>query len=546
MKAWKETVRTYYKYVIAEYNPPNPDSSSGSDGYTFSNFVGGSNDSNSRACLNDTYSGNTFSSSSAWGSSGFTVRYPKKFVVKNAKYYAHIRSGAADPSIMYYFKIEGYNYDTSSYETIVDQGGNSADTWNEYTYTSNTLNTDLYKITFHGQKNNWGFASNLYLSGEAETAEESTSSDYDFYEDVDTYKILKQENVRKYYKYQYETFTRPNLTSDGVLGGGSFAVKTNGYVSGYQAYKAVDGNNSTGWECSNYATDAYIFYNPIPLKLTSIKMRNWTGSGRKDSSKGGKVYGSNNGEDWTELVTYTNSDYSSGAEWYISMTSVSSAYKYYKITCTDGTSDSGNYWTIAEMTPIGSEQTVVAGTSSDYDFYKDERVYQAFNIFGELTSGLVIDAIKEEGFNNAFGAVLENAEEYYIPLFYEGDIPTIVSIDPSSVQVSLPEHLTIDGIDFGFNFLLLMKDTTFSPETEMYFFVCIRDRETGDMDLYELSIVAVGGNYIVLRFDPYDLCNYQVTSVPFYFGEGIPRPVETVVRIKIPSNYEILSGQDYP
>ena len=200
------------------------------------------------------------------------------------------------------------------------------------------------------------------------------------WKDTNTYKMVKQENVRKYYKYQDTAWTRPNLTANGILGADAFAVKTNGYVSGYQTYKAVDGNNSTGWECSNYANDAYIFYNPIPLKLTSIKMRNWTGSGRKDSTKGGKVYGANDGNTWIELVTYTNSDYSSGAEWYISMTSVSSAYTYYKITCTDGTSDSGNYWNIAEMTPIGVEREIIDGTSSDYDFYKDVTVYSAFDI----------------------------------------------------------------------------------------------------------------------------------------------------------------------
>lgn len=366
------------------------------------------------------------------------------------------------------------------------------------------------------------------------------------WKDTNAYKILKQENVRKYYKYQYETFTRPNLTTEGVLGGGSFAVQTNNYVSSYQAYKAVDGNNSTGWEGSSLTTAYYIFYNPIPLKLTSIKMRNWTGSGNIHASRGGKVYGSNDNSTWTELKTYTNTVYSSGGEWTIDLSSNTNYYKYYKITCTDGTSNKRDYWCVAEMTPYGTIRTVTEGTASDYDFYRDETVYSAFNILRELTSGLVIAVIKDVGFNNAFGNDLENPEEYYIPLFYEGDIPTIVSVDPSSVQVSLPEHLIIDGIDFGFNFLLLMKDTTFSPETEMLFFACLRDRETGDLELYELDILAVDGDNILLRFNPYDLCNYHVTSVPFYFGEGYPSPVETTVRIKIPSNYEILSGQDYP
>lgn len=204
-------------------------------------------------------------------------------------------------------------------------------------------------------------------------------------EDGDAYNMFEQENVRKYYKYQYSTFTRPNLSAAGEMGGNSFAVSANSHVSSYQVYKAVDGNNSTGWEVSSPTTAYYIFYNPIPLKLTSIKMRNWAGSGNIDASKGGKVYGANDGDTWTELVTYTNTSYSSGAEWNIDMSSVSDAYNYYKITCTDGTSNGRSYWNVAEITPFGSEQTVVAGTSSDYDFYRDETVYSVYTFSGRKT-----------------------------------------------------------------------------------------------------------------------------------------------------------------
>ena len=196
-----------------------------------------------------------------------------------------------------------------------------------------------------------------------------------------TYKLKKQENVRKYYKYQDTAWTRPNLTANGTLGADAFAVSANGqYSSTYAIFKAVDGNNSTGWEVSSPTTAYYIFYNPVALKLSSIKMRNWTGSGNIDASKGGKVYGAYDGNTWTELVTYTNTSYSSGAEWNIDMSSVSNAYTYYKITCTDGTSNNRSYWNVAEMTPIGVERVIIDGTSSDYDFYKDVTVYSAFDI----------------------------------------------------------------------------------------------------------------------------------------------------------------------
>ena len=65
-------------------------------------------------------------------------------------------------------------------------------------------------------------------------------------------------------------FVRPDLTSNTTWGGNNFGVKAN--VNTTRAYRAVDGNISTYWETNNYTTPIYRFYNPKPIKITSLQI----------------------------------------------------------------------------------------------------------------------------------------------------------------------------------------------------------------------------------------------------------------------------------
>ena len=68
------------------------------------------------------------------------------------------------------------------------------------------------------------------------------------------------------------TFTRPNLTANGILGGSSFAVSAVSYnESNYPAWKAMDSSTSTYWQSENLNEGSisptpkyadYIIYNP--------------------------------------------------------------------------------------------------------------------------------------------------------------------------------------------------------------------------------------------------------------------------------------------
>lgn len=120
-------------------------------------------------------------------------------------------------------------------------------------------------------------------------------------------------------------FLQPTLTSNGTIGGSSFAVLASSENSANEvAYKMCDGSSSTWWSATYYDTsnEYIIIYNPIPIKISSMTLSNngigaWT------------LYGSNDNSNWTTLSSGTNSD--------INLCTVSIAeenrrfYKYYKL-----------------------------------------------------------------------------------------------------------------------------------------------------------------------------------------------------------------------
>lgn len=157
-----------------EYLPPAP-STYGKDNYSFYGFTGDCSESNARLALRSIFEQNYISSSS---SAGFIVKYPRKFVLKNVKYYASVPSDALNASIFTTYRIEGYNYDTYRFQTIIETSGNSENVWNEAISTTNVISTDLYKITFLGQQATNGYASNIYLSGLRDLTQEDYTEEY--------------------------------------------------------------------------------------------------------------------------------------------------------------------------------------------------------------------------------------------------------------------------------------------------------------------------------------------------------------------------------
>lgn len=184
------------------------------------------------------------------------------------------------------------------------------------------------------------------------------------------------EKVRKYYKYvsMEEDWVRPNLSSNGTLGGNSFACGGSYYhpSSGNNAiYSLFDGNTGTGCTCTAYNGGGYIiFYNPEPIKVTSIKNDHiWYGGDWRDVT----ISGSNNGSDWTNLG-YFNHGLTTACD-----IANPQYFKYYKLYNNsgfgaDGSGYGGGLTELFITAKIGGTK-IIETDETDYDFYKDVYEY---------------------------------------------------------------------------------------------------------------------------------------------------------------------------
>lgn len=141
--------------------------------------------------------------------------------------------------------------------------------------------------------------------------------------------LLGTVNIPAHDVYTYsestEPWTQPVLSADGTIGGNSFAVYSNGVLgSGYEAWKAFDGNSSTYW-WSHSGTDNYLgFYNPNPLTVSNIKIKN-----SQQAITDYEFQYSDNGIEWTIAVTGTNTNTTSGGEWDFNVNA--GAHPYWRI-----------------------------------------------------------------------------------------------------------------------------------------------------------------------------------------------------------------------
>lgn len=136
------------------------------------------------------------------------------------------------------------------------------------------------------------------------------------------------------------TFAQPVLSSDGTLGGNSFAVYADRvYLTNY-AYLAFDNNSSTNFNCDDGAGHYLIFYNPVPLKVSQLSITN-----RYDYNytvTGYILYGSNDNSNWTLLVSGTNNITNAGATYNVAIPESNRGfYKYYKFYTT--ATNAGNF-----------------------------------------------------------------------------------------------------------------------------------------------------------------------------------------------------------
>lgn len=136
-------------------------------------------------------------------------------------------------------------------------------------------------------------------------------------------------------------WSQPILTSNGTLGGNSFAVAASSEYAGQEVWKAFDGQTSgENYFRSKYidigATHTVTIYNPTALKISNIAYLNTGQTIVIPVSY--TIYGSNTNSNWTQLTTGTNSVYTAGQTWNMSLSGNTNYYKYYKLDLKNGNS----------------------------------------------------------------------------------------------------------------------------------------------------------------------------------------------------------------
>lgn len=184
--------------------------------------------------------------------------------------------------------------------------------------------------------------------------------------------------MRRFYKkYTFGSWTRPNLSANGSMGGTSFAVSVdNIYDGNYPAWKAVDGNTTTGNNCWASGTNGfphwYAFYNPDPLKVTQLQIMNRVYTASYANIQNYQIQISDNGSSWTTIYTGTNSNNTSGSTWTINLSSVDyKPSKYFRIYITSRLGND-SYVTIGELKITAQKVTGATNSNSnDYDYIEN-------------------------------------------------------------------------------------------------------------------------------------------------------------------------------
>ena len=128
------------------------------------------------------------------------------------------------------------------------------------------------------------------------------------------------------------TWEQPIITSDGTMGGDSFACAASSeYTAEYGAWRCFDGVTSTMYYRSSGVLPQWIgWYNPNPLKVTNIAFKNNTAQASQ-SPTSGSVQGSNDNSTWTTITNFTNSETAAGATWNIDLSGNTNFYNYYRL-----------------------------------------------------------------------------------------------------------------------------------------------------------------------------------------------------------------------
>lgn len=183
--------------------------------------------------------------------------------------------------------------------------------------------------------------------------------DYVYYDiDIPTYTMQRQGFI--YYKYDYQSWSRPNLGSNGTMGGSSFAVAS----SAGSAAAAFDGD---GGSYTNYmnAGNWISWYNPDPLKISSVVLYS---SGASYMPRAGRLQYSDDNANWATAVTWSNP--SSSNPFTIANTE-ENHHKFWRIYVDTKGTNSGNS-DFSNIVINAQKAIVVQSTKEDHVFHKPD------------------------------------------------------------------------------------------------------------------------------------------------------------------------------
>lgn len=212
------------------------------------------------------------------------------------------------------------------------------------------------------------------------------------------------------------------LSSNGTLGGGSFAVSANDDGSHY-AYYAFDQNSDTYWRYGA-SSGSFTFYNPEAIIVNQILY-----SPYYSYPTAGEIRGSNNGSDWTTITSFTNDVNSTFT---IDLSSNNTAYKYYQIYISSVNRDVIH---CSEIQIKVKGKDINATSHTIYPLTKDLLFYERSNELGNLVN------------------YVDNGDAVDIKLYHtstEGSMPADLSY-PFEFDSTIDTSKLIDGSNFIIN-----------------------------------------------------------------------------------------------
>lgn len=371
MKAYKEKINRYYKYVMdyLPFDQPAPISSLGGSSFGCTGYATGGNQSGSPQAATYPNTG-SFYCYEKGGQPGMWFYYYTPSPTKISGVQFHYSWGGRGVYAAFYGSNTNGNWTTLVPQRPCGDGTTTLSFENETPYQY----YHLYLLTPGGGSGDGMSTSNIRLYGteyKQTTVEVTAEDEYDFYKSVTIYKVVK-ENIRKYYKYDIKDFVQPTLTSEGLLGGSYFAC---GGQARSSIYAAFDNNASTFAQFGTYSgANNLIFYNPNPLKISSLSFQDYSGA----QWNNGKLEYSDDGYTWT----LSNDNITNSAVNWSFNVSEQGYHRYWKLTVTAAAGYNGSnwdwkIWDCWQLNINATEKTIVEGTEQDYDFYKDEPYYKA-------------------------------------------------------------------------------------------------------------------------------------------------------------------------